>query len=506
MSKKIKSLVIGSIILILLIGALVFLLLTKKEVPTDNTSSVASTSEAIVLNTRKYADMVSVSVKNSKGEFLIDRAKADDWIINELKKYPQSQDQYTASLEQATAVTATREIEKNPKELAKYGLDKPQAQGVVTYKDKSTFKIKLGKTAGSNSGVYAQIDGKSAVYIVSDTDAAPFLKTKYDFLDLSLTEAIGEEEALPKINSFTVERKDLDKPIQIVYFKEPDQDDALAELTSAYKLKSPFEAQLDAQKCKDYLALFMGMTAQSAVTVNPSQADKKKYGLDKPEMIVTAKYGGKTHTLTVGKGILSAAADEELAGEDYEGTITSYYIMFDNTGIVYTIDKESLSWLTTNVKDIISQNILTPVLDTLSSIVIKYGNKKYTIDITGDFGTGTNEVSSGEEQKEDTISAKINGKQVGKDKFKAFYQFLIKVGIDSFTTSKVTGSPSYSITYNYRDKSMSSDVVEFFPYESRTVAVALNGQASFVTRSAYVERAIENIEKIAQDKEINPNW
>ncbi len=504
MSKKVRNLIIGLVILVVLGGVLALLMLTQGDGQGDDVSSEPPYAvDSIKLVDKKPENITSIQVKNKEDSYTISRDKDKQFTIDKLNGFDQTSETMDVTAVRAAAMSATKEVETTLDNQKKYGLDAPQAEVTVTFDDKSEFTFYLGNQAPSDKGYYLKVKGKESVYIATENMAGNFLQPSRYYVDLTINH-VEDTSKTPTINEMSVSRSDLAKPITITKGDPVSEDDPLASMKSEYRLTSPFNADLSKEEGEAVVSTFFTLTADEVIALNPNSAQLKEYGFDKPTMTVTVKSSdNKTHKLTVGKGIYCDEDPSEVES-GHTHTIEYYYVMYDSKNVVYKITASTLSWLTLDVQSIISKYVLTPMITDVERIDVTVDGKKYTMDLTHKTVKAT---QSGESDKEELASAMVNGKSVSTTNFKDFYQFLIQVTVDSLVTDKPTESPRMTITYHYKAAAnKDDDVLQFVPYGERRVAVVVNGEANFVTRSAYVDRAVENLAAIAEGKTINPNW
>lgn len=516
MGSKVRNLLIAGIILVLLAGALAFLLLTQQ--PVSDTSSDIPDSETVDLINRDENDVQSVTVKNELGRFTAKTDKKGNLRISELSDFEPQLDNYNQLKMFGYDLSASQLVDENADDLSKYGLDKPAATAVYQYSDKTEYEIALGNEAPSGDGRYAYTSdkGEKTVYIIADAKCARWLDTKYAYISTDMTssdlddmetEDDSDTETLPPINSFTINRKDLDEPIRFVEVTERSDDDQLAMLECIYRLDRPFNATLDSEEGSSPVSLFYGISADTVVGINPTAADMEKYGFDDPEMTLVMDAVDKkySHTLVVGKGISCEETDDpDTLEEGHEHEITSYYCLLDDDNAVYAVPASSLSWLTLDIKDILSDYVVNPRLNNVDTVTVKLDGKTYEFKVTGEQTV----VSDGEssEVTSDTTKVTYNGKQLDVEKFRNYYVFLNGITAEDIVDEQPDETPVMEIRYHYRDSELSDDVVKLIPYGNSRIAVELNGSASIVSRSAFVDRAAENTEKLINGKEINPYW
>ena len=78
----------------------------------------------------------------------------------------------------------------------------------------------------------------------------------------------------------------------------------------------------------------------------------------------------------------------------------------------------------------------------------------------------------------------------------------ITVSTDEETTEQPTGDPIFSVKYEYADTSRTPDVVEFYDAGSRRVFIVFNGKCDSLTVSTYVDKMVQDSEKVVNGEEI----
>lgn len=509
MSKKIKGLVFGGVLVVLLAVALVFLLKTQ---PTkDNTASVAE-SVTVSLIDKNSGDLKDITVENKKGGFKISKYEGE-FVVEGLEKYERYTDNYDQIIQYAIDLDATQEVESSPEDIKKYGLEKPSAKAKISYKDGEVFELLIGDLAPDETSYYVKDSEKDAVYLLSDAKTERFLDSKLDYIspivtttDNFETEVVTnedgeqEEQAItPDLKRFDIIRNDLDEVITFEPVKEHSSDEQIAALECDYQLTSPYNATLDSEDGSEPITLFYAITAESVVDININEDKYAKYGFKNPTMKLQMQAKKKKYSHTVLFGDKT---------KDENGNV-AYYCIIDSRDVVYRVLASDLMWLTLNVNELLSDYIINPILDDVSIVEIDVNNKNYKFSISGKSGTSTPDSLtsiSEEDIVEDTTQVLYNGKKINKDKFRSFYIFLNSLTAIGSITDEPSGKPVMTISYTYRDSSRKTDVVKLIPYGNSKVAVNLNGDTKLVARSAYVDRAIENIQKVINNKEINAYW
>ena len=187
MSQKVRNLIIGLVILVVLGGALALLMLTQGDGQGDDVSSEPPYAvDSIKLVDKKPENITSIQVKNKEDSYTISRDKDKQFTIDKLNGFDQTSETMDVTAVRAAAMSATKEVETTLDNQKKYGLDAPQAEVTVTFDDKSEFTFYLGNQAPSDKGYYLKVKGKESVYIATENMAGNFLQPSRYYVDLTI--------------------------------------------------------------------------------------------------------------------------------------------------------------------------------------------------------------------------------------------------------------------------------------------------------------------------------
>ena len=97
----------------------------------------------------------------------VERAGADAWQLTAPVKAKAKKDKVDSILMSFQSLKGSKIVEDNPKDLAKYGLDKPQAKVSVWVRGESAPRVALlGKKDEKTSDLYAKAEGGTTVFAV----------------------------------------------------------------------------------------------------------------------------------------------------------------------------------------------------------------------------------------------------------------------------------------------------------------------------------------------------
>lgn len=510
MKKQMKSLIIGLVFVLALVGVLVALMVMPEKEETVSSSTVsAAPSTTVELLTLSMNDIVRIDVKNTEEYYFEEDPNAEgEWLIEELEGLPKVKNAYAMMVLNMCNVKAQNTIEENSSNLAAYGLDKPVASVTVTLKDGTKHTVEIGNEApGGSAYTYAKMGGDNTVYVVNTTDAKRFHQVKTDYISTDLVTVVSTE-AEPTIIKMELSgeaHKDMIKiePAESMVDETTTTTSDSRIGFSSHIITEPRVRDISITAFSDVASSIFRTTAESIEAYNVTEADLAKYGLDTPYVHLMASYqetvtNASTGAATTQNGYVNFKASEMAA----DGT---FYLMKDDIPVVYkayinNADAESeltTDWVNAKYSDIVSRLFVLPVINGLDSVTVTVPDGEYVFDLTL-VGEGT------DDQK---LNIHYNGKALDEKVFKKFYQVLIGATAEEILMDEVeVGEHLATFTYKYNDKSHKDDVVSFYVGPTRYVYVEINGDVECTTRSAFIDKLYDSIPKVIENIEVNPNW
>ena len=452
MNSKVKSIIIGGIVILALLGAMAFLMLTEKPEEVTETSEPAA--NVIILWKGEREDIEKAEVKNEKGGFVTYPGKKDSLTIEGLEEYDLTVNDLAVMQNHFSTMTATRKIEENPADISKYGLDNPVAELKVTFKDGSEYGLKLGVKLPTDGGYYALKDGDSTVYAVANMDAEEIFYDDVDFINHFLIEEDQSENVV--IDYLEIEGAN---------FKEEKLRIVADEKGTMY-LESPIEAAMHETNGKRIIEGLYSLMADEIAGVGLDP----EYGFGKPYAKISYKRNGEENFFIVGN-------ETELS----DGGMARF-VKKGDSDVVYKITVFNLPWLEAVPDNLFSTFILLPNINDVDTVEVFSQNETFTF------------KSKGEKSE---LIATLNGKEITTDNYRAMYEFLISSSAREINRGAEKGELIARITYKYRDKKRDDDVVEFFATDDRKCILSLNGSAGFLTETRYADKIYTNCVKVA---------
>ncbi|MFZ2539275.1 MAG: DUF4340 domain-containing protein [Oscillospiraceae bacterium] len=496
MSKKVQAIIAGSIVIVLLVAAIAALVLTQKSESTDK-ELPSSQNGLISLIEGVAGELEYVTVKNKNDEYKIELLGENKWGIKALDGFVQTDTMYNETVESLNLVYASSIIEENCTDLAKFGLDSPSLVTEIKYKGKDGYKFTLGDISPDGYSRYAIKTGQKTVYALSTSSFSALLQTKFDYIVKAVIPAleVGEDgkPLAPALDAVKISRPDMAKPLILEKYKAGElTENAIS--STGLKMTSPVNAMVNETNVQDKIFSLFGLAASGVEAINPTAQDLTKYGFDKPTSTLEMTYNQTSSIkITTGSGVeCKHEVGEDLTGHKHQ--ITHYYAMREGTNIIYTLTKDSVTWMNMQPKNLMSSiAVLAPVLD-IDSVNFKIGNEEYKI----------NYIKAADKTDTKEITATVNGKKVDADSAKKLLQLFYSTSIQDVNTMIPTKPANASVTYNYTNGK--TDIVEFFVLEDRNIIISVNGNNAFSGRSGYVEKMIKEVKNLVEGKPIDTGW
>ncbi len=495
MNKKIRNLIIGAVVLVLLVGVLLLLLfLPQNSTETEESSATETsyTSTSVELFSHEVSDLDSITIDNDANSVTINRTGDAEYTVEGLEDIEQN-DQATSIANTITSLSATQLVEENPTDLAKYGLDAPSSTLTVQYTDGTSDVLYYGNTLPTGSGCYGMVNDDPAVYALSSTVAGYANIILTDFADTTVietwvapttedSESIGTTKTEPDIRSMSVVGGSLAELLGDIPFTF-EMGESNEELTSygmsgsTWVITSPITASLHTENTATIREATYGIAANSVAEVHPDEATLEEYGLANPYCVVEFNREGEEFTVTIGNS-------------DGNG---SRYVMVNGKDEIFVVSESSLPWISIQLNQMLSSLIFLPYIDDVSQVDLVIGDETYTFEST----LGEPEVNEDGEEEEPTLeSVTCNGAQIDLDNYRKMYQYLLSAPAEDINLDGATGTKIASFTYHYFDDPDHTDTIEIFQISERQCSIALNGSNDFTCRIAYYTRLVENIEAL----------
>ena len=471
-----KKLLVWNLIALFVVLALggTYLVLTANPVAKD--------SGVVVFLEKNPTDIQRLDVTNSFGSYEV-YTEDDGYVVDDIPASIVNVEGFYELMYHGCAFGALKRVDANPRDLAKYGLDQPQASLRVQFADGETFAMQIGAEEVVSGNYYGQVEGDKAVYLFSGEDMTYFLCRKEAYISLQVTPVLAVSSPLSAIRDVTFSGAMLEKPLTIQAVAKDNPEVALAAksfgpATHIVRMKGIYE--LDQTYGIEILGSLFDIQALDVVGYNLSDADFTKLGFDHPAMVVD--FGMKNGTADVVPMRLSLVAL----------TSGQYLVNVEGAPVVYLIDKPA--FVDVDYTKLMLRWFLAPLRLDLASLSVSFDGKTYTYE-SGKRDDGTQYAS-------------VNGQEMDVELFYSFYRLVTSAASDGqyLPDATASGSPLMTITYTYLDADKSPDVMTLYAGGTRRVNVDVNGVIEFDMRASFVDAMKLACAHTVTGEGVEENW
>ena len=304
------------------------------------------------------ADKVTeLTVRSESGDITTVKKDADTWqIVSPFTARASDADitAVTGAIAQLEVGKIIEENVENPADLKQYGLDTPKLQVEFTSSDGKSGKILVGEKTATGSNLYAKRNDEKRVFLIPQYQEASLNKSSFDLRD----------KAIMSLQHDKVDGVEVVADGKTMVFSKSG---------SAWSFVKPLVARADFSAVEGVLGRVETAQMKSVVTNDPTPADLKKYGLDKPAATVNVKMGSAQATFVVG-----GRADDD-----------TVYARDGSKPTVVTVEKSLAEDLKKTVDDYRRHDIFESRAFSATHVEITRGSQKLVLDRvkgTGDAG------------------------------------------------------------------------------------------------------------------------
>jgi hypothetical protein len=258
------------------LGAYVYFV-TWRKADTDTEAKKEKVFPSIQIGT-----IDEIRVKSASGEATTLKKQNGVWQITDPIMARADDGHVNAITGQLNMVEIARVVDENPSDLKDYGLATPRIE--IDFKasnDKEYRKLAIGDKSTAGIDLFAKRNDDKRVFLIPAYQESAFNLATFDLRDKTLL------------------RFDHDKVDHIELMADGKTIEIGKDGTD-WKLKKPIQVKADASSVEGLLGRLQTAQMKSLVAADAKPADLKKYGLDKPAVIVNVTSGSSRATLLIG--------------------------------------------------------------------------------------------------------------------------------------------------------------------------------------------------------------
>lgn len=414
------------------------------------------------------SDSVQALSWEHKGETLAFH-RDETWLYDEDEKFPVSEDKINELLEQFQPLSAAFVIE-GVEDYGQYGLDNPVCTIHLTTEEQS-YEIKLGDFSKMDSQRYVSI-GDGNVYLVQNDPLDQF--------DAVLSDMIAHDE-MPDFDQVTSIQFSGAQDYAASY--EEDSSNTYCAEDVYFTQRGEKSLPLDTERVDSYLRKISNLNPTNYVTYNVTDEELATYGLDTPELTVTAEYTPKDEE-RAGVFVLHISRDpEEIKKpsdeDDSEDETVTAYLRVDQSPIIYQISSDQYKDLmAASYDDFRHLEIFTADFADVRQIDISLEGDSYTL-------------TSEEKGKERTWSFQEEELEI--DDLKATLEAL---RADEFTGEKPSQKEEIGLTIHLDNEQFQTVLIRLYRYDGTHCLAVVDGESVALVNRGEVVDLIEAIHEI----------
>jgi hypothetical protein len=259
------------------LGAYIYFV-TWKTPPAD----AAKTQEKV------FASLASdkieeIKVTSAAGDATTLRKDGGGWQITQPIAAKADESEVSGIASALSSVEMTRVIDENPTSLNDYGLSNPRI--AIEFKaggDKDVRKLLVGEKSPTGGDMFAMRNGEKKVFLIPAFQESTFNKSTFDLREKTVLKF--EREKVDGLDILLADGKGT----------------AFAKEGGDWKITRPLQVRADLGSVEGLVGRLQSAQMKSIVPGEPTPADLKKYGFDKPAATVTLNAGSTRATLLLG--------------------------------------------------------------------------------------------------------------------------------------------------------------------------------------------------------------
>ncbi len=244
--------------------------------------------------TALQADTIDEIKVSAGGDATMLKKDGGTWQITQPVAAKADESEVSGITSALSSIDVVRIVDENPSNLNDYGLSNPRIE--IDFKaagDKDYRKLLIGEKSPTGADLFARRNDEKKVFLIPAFQETTFNKTAFDLRD----------KALLKFDREKVDGLDVTSGGKTLTIAKDGGD---------WKITKPLQTRADFGSVEGLVGRLQTAQMKSIVTGEPTPADLKKYGLDKPDATVTLNAGSARATLLVG----STAADNTVYARD----------------------------------------------------------------------------------------------------------------------------------------------------------------------------------------------
>lgn len=443
------------------------------KVVKNDTKSSADTSNNT--NATESTESTNATTSTNATENTAD-TKEETWGVIYPENFNSDEAKCKAIVWNLNPLSANKVIEEEASDLSKYGLDNP-FQVIVKTKDGSETTIEFGKKTATGENYYVKMKDSNKVYTISTSYAEKFIVELNDLKSTDIFEETADQ--VKKVTLwkngkivFSATAGEMSEEMKQAYSQ-------IQSVSAVWNVTAPIETEADTDKITRIINTLLSISAREYITDKAD--DLSKYGLDNPSYAIEISTDTTTKKLLLGK---ERPEEETKDSISYSSSKAQTYAKFEGSDEIFTVGSDTLTFIDTPIKDVVSDINLIVFIDNISHFSFTMNGNTDEFDIIHD-----------NDDNKDNDKFTMNGKDAsmkdsdGTQIFRKFYQSVVGIRTEEVDLEgNPQGDPEVTFVYTYKSDG-STMKIDFVSRDNYYYYVLKNGKyTGLIVKKTYFDK------------------
>ena len=428
----------------------------------------------------------SIKVTNEHGTYEFYRDNNGEFQIRGHEGVAYDLELFSELVVSAGYPLARLKVANNSDRYEEYGLDDPICQWTITDTAGTSRTLRVGHRLHTDDGYYIALDGRDAVYELSQSIKGSILAPIESFISPVVMVACTQNDYY-EINDLTILHGD--EPFvsfALVDEKDKMNPDAIAEQRVVY----PAAYTPNDTEVWETCLLMSGLYGESVVSLGAGDAEYEEYGLLDPAYTISFVYKKNPYVIVIS-----------------EKTPDGYYYASSNVNptVISKVPAATLDFLDFDLFKWVSPYVFGHYITQIREMSVHTDTRDLTFKLEH-FDDGSSNgglkvaCSDGTDFSPENMT--LN--------FRMFYRTLISVEMQDYVPlteaerKELTANKDDSLfTFTYTTQAGKKTEISFFQYTTRRCLVTINGEGEFYVLIDRVEKLVSDTEKLMTGVEID---
>jgi hypothetical protein len=482
-------LITAAVIAVFGIGIFVLSRFVPEREP-EASASPTPNQEVVYIVRENSESMTSLEMSSKDGEYVrVDYSVDSEGKLKYAVEPPATYFAYNTSKFRSmkyttSSITAKSVVERDAKDLAKYGLEEPNTTMTLTYSDGKRIRLYVGDPTPVDLDYYFCTDQSNDVYTIGSYLAGLLKRGEREYRSVAAFPTYTEEEIYTNIDWVRLTKRD-GTTIEIQGNAETNTTDNIA--LSFYMLRSPVVSSGNDDAIRKAVMDVVAKIQYINIDRDIDSSQLREYGLDSPAKLELRDTSGNMLNIVVGKKMTNGNYFYCADADQYKACIEAGEPL---TILLYGPD--AFAWLDINYITLISRTVWNPDIPSIhnvSAIDYAYHGESYRFEIT--------EYDDVTESGVDVVRSvgKLGDMDIGETDLKRLYGRTLNLRTaGDVAPGTELGEPEYIVTLTLKSGGVRR--LELIKMNDRQYAVRLDGVADHYIYAQNIGNITDAIERI----------